>query len=136
VPRSVTNVELMISLPMWVAFRPVSTSTAYTTASDVVASAIPPICAAFQSQPNPYRQANITPMNGTRNDNPPISTLGLRVARMCAGSTSAPARKGQHHAAEGSRGAQLWHNCQEPSALAGGSDTRPGGIHRRAPVKP
>lgn len=53
VPRSVTNVALMISLPMRVAFSPVSTSTAYTTASDVVDNAIPPICAAFGSQAKP-----------------------------------------------------------------------------------
>lgn len=36
---------------MWVAFSPDSTRTAYTTASEVVDRAIPPIWATFQSQP-------------------------------------------------------------------------------------
>jgi len=53
VPRSVTKVADMISLPMAVRVSPVSTSTAYTTASEVVDIAAPAISAAGQSQPSP-----------------------------------------------------------------------------------
>ena len=52
VPRSVTNVADMISLPIPVWFSPVSTTTAYTTASEVVDIAAAATSAAGQSQPS------------------------------------------------------------------------------------
>jgi len=51
VAKSVTNVEAMMILPTVVRVSPVSTRTAYTTASEVVDRATPQICAAFQPQP-------------------------------------------------------------------------------------
>ena len=51
VPKSVTKVEAMMIFPSVVWVRPVSTSTAYTTARDVVERATPQIWAAFQSHP-------------------------------------------------------------------------------------
>ncbi len=53
VPRSVTNVADMIRLPTIDWLRPVSTSTAYTTARLVVESAIPAISAWRWFQPSP-----------------------------------------------------------------------------------
>ncbi len=52
VPKSVTKVEAMMTFPSVVWVRPVSTSTAYTTAREVVESATPQICAACQLHPN------------------------------------------------------------------------------------
>lgn len=91
-PRSVTNVDDMINWPMRVADRPVSTSTAYTTAREVVDRAMPPISAARQSQPAAYRQASRANANGARNDSVPISRLAFQLLRSATGSTSAPAR--------------------------------------------
>ena len=50
VHRSVTNVALMISLPMFVSVSARSTSTAYTTASEVVESAVPAMSDALPLQ--------------------------------------------------------------------------------------
>ncbi len=51
VARSVMNVAAMMTLPISVFVRPVSTRTAYTTASEVVESATPAISACRKSQP-------------------------------------------------------------------------------------
>ncbi len=92
VPRSVTNVAAMIVLPISVFVSPVSTSTAYTTANEVVDIAIPAISDCRMSQPATKYANRPAPTNGSRNESPPMRTDPLSFRRNSDGSTSAPAR--------------------------------------------
>jgi len=82
----------MMILPISVFVRPVSTSTAYTTASEVVLSATPAICAAGQLHPRTWWQTNMAPRNGPAKERTPMSRLSLDLSRRIRTSTSAPAR--------------------------------------------
>ena len=93
VPMSVTKHALMISLPIRVWLSPVSTSTAYTTASEVVDSAVPAISAAFVLHPSARSASSVATTNGPTNDTTPIASDAPSRSRKSSGSTSAPARK-------------------------------------------
>jgi len=92
VQRSVTKVALMSSLPAAVWVSPRSTSTAYTTANDVVERAVPAIRDArvLQSR-RTYATSEVT-ANGPTNETIPSPSEGPSRRRIYAGSTSIPAR--------------------------------------------
>src|SRR6266540_3798970 len=73
--RSVTNVALIKSLPTFVRVRPRSTRTAYTTASDVVESAVPAISDALTVQPIAKYEMRDAVANGPAKDATPIATV-------------------------------------------------------------
>ena len=83
VPKSVTNVADISRLPINVWLRPVSTSTAYTTARLVVESAIPAILAASADEPRPQYANAIATRNGARKDTPPNERLAFHSRRSC-----------------------------------------------------
>ena len=92
VPRSVTKHAARMSLPSGVSLRPVSTITAYTTATEVVDMASPAICAARSPHPN-TNCANIqASANGAAKLTTPSARLAFQNFLMTALSSSAPAR--------------------------------------------
>ena len=92
VPISVKNVDAIKSLPTCVFDRPVSTSTEYTTASEVVDNAVPAIRDADMAQPAIKYVNRKTPMNGAKNDMAPIRKDSLNFSRISSVSISVPAR--------------------------------------------
>jgi hypothetical protein len=92
VRMSVTKVAAMIRLPVTDRLRPVSTSTAYTTARLVVESARPPISAWPRVHPAAQYALAIATTNGAANDTVPMARLA-RHSRLSWGTcTSVPAR--------------------------------------------
>jgi hypothetical protein len=72
VQMSVTKVALIRSLPTWVAFRPRSTSTAYTTAREVVERAVPAMSDALTVQPRRRYETSDAATNGPAKDETPM----------------------------------------------------------------
>ena len=81
-----------MSLPRSCRFRPVSTITAYTTATEVVLSAMPPISAACRCHPRTSPQNPNAARNGSANEANPMDRLAFQCPRSDTGSISAPAR--------------------------------------------
>src|SRR6266498_5664511 len=92
VQRSVTNVALMSSFPTFVVLSPRSTSTEYTTARDVVESAVPAISDALRVQSRTKYATGPATTNGPANDETPMPIVAFARSRMYVGSTSMPAR--------------------------------------------
>ena len=67
-----------MSLPRSWRFSPVSTITAYTTATDVVLSATPPISAACKLQPSTRPQNPNAARNGRANETAPMDRLAFQ----------------------------------------------------------
>ena len=67
--------------------------TAYTTATDVVLSAMPPISAACRCQPRASLQNPKAARNGSAKEAKPMDRLAFQCPRRDTGSISAPARK-------------------------------------------
>jgi len=82
VQRSVTNVALMSSLPIAVSVSPRSTSTAYTTASEVVESAVPAMSEARTVQSSRRYAASEATTNGPAKDARPIPIEARSRCRM------------------------------------------------------
>ena len=82
VQRSVTNVALIRSFPISVSVSPRSTSTEYTTASDVVESAVPAIREARPLQSSAAYATSEATTNGPMNDTTPIPTVAPSRRRM------------------------------------------------------
>jgi len=81
-----------MSLPMSCRFSPVSTITAYTTATEVVLKAMPPISAACKVQWSTSRHKAKAPASGRRKDTKPMARLDRQCRRSVTGSISAPAK--------------------------------------------
>src|SRR5207247_3102193 len=92
VPKSVMKHAARIILPIAVSLNPPSIITAYTTATEVVETAMPAICAWCKDQPKPNCATNQTTANGAANESAPIRTLTRQLALSETGSISAPAR--------------------------------------------
>src|SRR6185312_1123632 len=92
VHMSVTKQADMTSLPIRVELSPVSTSTAYTTASDVVDSAVPAISDALSVQPSSQADTAHETRKGPAKDTSPMLTEAPKRSLKSSGSTSAPAR--------------------------------------------
>src|ERR1035441_8438561 len=81
VPKSVMKQAASSVLPMGVLPSPPSIITAYTTATEVVDSAIPAIHAWWRGQPSTNCANSHTPRNGNRNESIPMLMLARRLAR-------------------------------------------------------
>src|SRR6266581_4510783 len=92
VPKSVMKHAARIILPIAVSLNPPSIITAYTTATEVVESAMPAICAWCKDQPKTNCANSQTTTNGAANERTPINTLTRQLALRETGSISAPAR--------------------------------------------
>jgi hypothetical protein len=92
VPKSVMKHAARIILPIDVSLKPPSIITAHTTATDVVESATPAICACCMAQPKANCATSQTTANGRANETTPVSTLTRQFALSKCGSISVPIR--------------------------------------------